>query len=103
MKTVKSLKNISTSGQLEREIWLEQKAQFVARRLLKKKGLDCTVADFLASVAEGNAKIIRLFINAGMDVNATGCEGGTTALMCAASNGYTEIVETLGSLGISGN
>jgi serine/threonine-protein phosphatase 6 regulatory ankyrin repeat subunit A/serine/threonine-protein phosphatase 6 regulatory ankyrin repeat subunit B len=119
MKTVKSLKNISTSGQLEREIWLEQKAQFVARRLLKKKGLDCTVADFLASVAEGNAKIIRLFINAGMDVNATECGGGntkfmctaligpfstvdpqqygggTTALMCAASNGYTEIVETL--------
>lgn len=65
-----------------------------AKKELKKKGFAYTTTTFINSAATGNIEIMKLFIQAGIDVNATDSLG-KTALWEAKKNDQTECAEIL--------
>jgi hypothetical protein len=66
-----------------------------ARKDLKKMGVDYTEQQFAKSAGEGDMTAVKLFLEAGMDVNA----GGGAALGLAAGRGQLEMVKLLLSKG----
>ncbi len=73
-----------------------------ARQNLAKLGKDFTPATFIECDGNGDKEAVRLFLAAGMDVNAPG-DGGITALAAAAMKGNTELVRTLLDKGANPN
>ena len=67
----------------------EQSRQQAIERL-KRKGVEGTVEAFLETAFKGEAELIKEFIAAGLDVNAT--LEGRTALMWASWRGHAEAV-----------
>ncbi len=61
---------------------------------LKKLGLAFDAATFQKCAKDGNIEHVKLFIDAGMDVNIKG-DKGWTALMAASLNCNTEVVKLL--------
>lgn len=66
-----------------------------ARKELKALGLDYTGQAFAKAAGDGDMTAVRLFLDAGMDVN----EGGGAALGLAAGRGRLEMVRLLLSAG----
>lgn len=62
-----------------------------ARKDLQQMGVEYTEQQFAASAGAGDMAAVRLFLDAGMDINA----GGSAALGLAAGRGRTEMVELL--------
>ena len=65
-----------------------------ARAELADLGIAHTVAAFSNAAARGNLEVVKLFVGAGMDVNATDNDGGTV-LHWAAGGGSLEVVKYL--------
>ncbi len=61
---------------------------------LAKLGLTFDAATFQKCARDGNAEHVKLFLDAGMDVNIRG-DKGWTALMAASLNCCTEVVKLL--------
>lgn len=66
-----------------------------ARKELKQMGVEYTESQFATSAGSGDMAAVKLFIAAGMDVNA----GGGAALGLAAGRGQIEMVKFLLSKG----
>lgn len=66
-----------------------------ARKDLKQMGIEYTEQIFASSAGAGDMTAVKLFLDAGMDVNA----GGGAALGLAAGRGQREMVELLLSKG----
>ena len=66
-----------------------------ARKDLKQMGLEYNDQQFAKSAGEGDMTAVKLFLDAGQDVNA----GGGAALGLAAGRGKTEMVKFLLSKG----
>lgn len=64
------------------------------KRELEQKGIPYSAESFLNRAGAGSKDTIKLFLRAGMDVNARG-NNGETALMQAVINNNVEIVELL--------
>ncbi|WP_256360825.1 ankyrin repeat domain-containing protein [Methylomonas koyamae] len=62
-----------------------------ARKGLQQMGVEYTEQQFAASAGAGDMAAVRLFLDAGMDINA----GGSAALGLAAGRGRVEMVELL--------
>ncbi|MGZ0078220.1 ankyrin repeat domain-containing protein [Methylomonas sp. TEB] len=62
-----------------------------ARKDLQQMGVEYTEQQFAASAGAGDMAAVRLFLDAGMDINA----GDSAALGLAAGRGRTEMVELL--------
>ncbi|WP_082877688.1 ankyrin repeat domain-containing protein [Methylomonas koyamae] len=62
-----------------------------ARKDLQQMGIEYTEQQFAASAGAGDMAAVRLFLDAGMDINA----GGSAALGLAAGRGRVEMVELL--------
>ena len=65
-----------------------------ARKELGQMGIEYSEAAFLGRVKNNDKRAVLLFLAAEMNPNVKADDGGT-ALMLAASNGHTEIVEAL--------
>jgi hypothetical protein len=68
---------------------------FEARKEIKQMGIEYTEQQFATSAGAGDMTAVKLFLNAGMDVNA----GGGSALGLAAGRGQIEMVKFLLSEG----
>ena len=69
-----------------------------ARSTLDEQGIDFTRYAFLDYSEAGDVSVVRLFIAAGMDINAQSDDGrtrGRTALVFAAREGHVEVVRLL--------
>jgi uncharacterized protein len=66
-----------------------------ARKDIKAMGLEYTGQEFAKAAGNGDMTAIKLFLDAGMDVN----EGGSAALGLAAGRGKLEMVKFLLSKG----
>jgi uncharacterized protein len=66
-----------------------------ARKDLNQMGVEYTEQQFAKSAGAGDMTAVKLFLDAGMDVNA----GGGAALGLAAGRGQTEMVKLLLSKG----
>lgn len=66
-----------------------------ARKDLKQMGVEYTEQQFAKSAGAGDMTAVKLFLDAGMDVNA----GGSAALGLAAGRGQLEMVKLLLSKG----
>lgn len=66
-----------------------------ARKALKQMGVEYTEQQFATSAGAGDMTAVKLFLDAGMDVNA----GGGAALGLAAGRGQIEMVKFLLSKG----
>jgi uncharacterized protein len=66
-----------------------------ARKDLKQMGVEYTEQQFATSAGAGDMTAVKLFLDAGMDVNA----GGGAALGLAAGRGQTDMVKLLLSKG----
>lgn len=66
-----------------------------ARKDLKQMGLEYTEQQFATSAGAGDMTAVKLFLDAGMDVNA----GGGAALGLSAGRGQLEMVQFLLSRG----
>ena len=67
-----------------------------ARALLAEHNISYSRQAFLAAAGEGDLETVRLFVEAGMDVNAqTTSENDETALMHAAGGGHLKVVKYL--------
>jgi hypothetical protein len=66
-----------------------------ARKDIKAMGLEYTEQDFAKAAGNGDMVGVRLFLDAGMDVNS----GGGAALGLAAGRGQTKMVQYLLSAG----
>jgi ankyrin repeat protein len=77
-------------------------SQESARKELAKLGKDFSPASFIECVGNGDKQAVRLFIEAGMDVNAPIAQGGT-ALAIAAVKGNPELVKMLLDKGANPN
>jgi len=62
-----------------------------ARKDLQQMGVEYTEQQFATSAGAGDMAAVRLFLDAGMDINA----GDSAALGLAAGRGRTEMVELL--------
>ncbi|TCV84484.1 MULTISPECIES: ankyrin repeat domain-containing protein [Methylomonas] len=62
-----------------------------ARKELQQMGIEYTEAQFATSAGAGDTLAVKLFLDAGMDVNA----GGSAALGLAAGRGQLEMVKLL--------
>ncbi|MDD5261822.1 MAG: ankyrin repeat domain-containing protein [Methylacidiphilales bacterium] len=71
-----------------------QKPQERARHALEKEGISFTTASYLKTVSEGNLKRTKLFLQAGMAVDAADAQG-ETALMHASAAGQKVVAEYL--------
>ena len=65
-----------------------------ARAALDSLGIDYTERAFLTAARDGDLDVVKLFVWAGMSVNATN-RGGFTALLSAAAYGRLEVVKYL--------
>jgi len=65
-----------------------------ARVALKELGIDYTESKFLDAVKRGDLVVVKLFLQAGMSVNAAPSKG-VTALLGAASYGHLSVVRYL--------
>ena len=75
-----------------------------ARAVLKERGIPYSQHSFLTTAGEGDLEAVRLFIEAGMNVNAQSVnEGLDTALMHAAGGGHLNVVRYLVSQGAQVN
>ncbi|WP_446808661.1 ankyrin repeat domain-containing protein [Methylomonas sp. 2BW1-5-20] len=63
----------------------------IARKDLQQMGVEYTEFQFATSAGSGDAVAVKLFLDAGMDVNA----GGGAALGLAAGRGQLEMVKLL--------
>ena len=66
-----------------------------ARKQLKQMGVEYTEQQFASSAGAGDMPVVKLFLDAGMNVNA----GGGAALGLAAGRGQLEMVRFLLSKG----
>lgn len=66
-----------------------------ARKELKQMGVEYTEQQFTKSAGAGDMTTVKLFLDAGMDINA----GGSAALGLAAGRGQLEMVKFLLSQG----
>ena len=66
-----------------------------ARKEIKQMGIEYTEQQFATSAGAGDMTAVKLFLDAGMDVNA----GGGSALGLAAGRGQIEMVRLLLSKG----
>ncbi len=66
-----------------------------ARKDIKAMGMEYTGQDFAKVAGNGDMTAVKLFLDAGMDVN----EGGSAAIGLAAGRGKTEMVKFLLSKG----
>ncbi len=66
-----------------------------ARKEIKALGIEYTEQDFAKAAGNGDMVAVRLFIDAGMDVNS----GGGAALGLASGRGQTKMVQYLLSRG----
>ena len=73
-----------------------------ARMKLGQMDIDYSIENFVKTAASGDLVTIKLFIQAGIDINATG-NNDWTALMAAANNGHIETVTTLIKAGANVN
>ena len=71
-----------------------------ARAELESRGIEYTAEAFLDAAAEGNLAVVRLVVDAGMSVDATGSYG-LTALHLAVDRGHLAVVEFLVGAGAS--
>ncbi len=71
-----------------------QKSPEDARRELRQLGIRWSQEAFLESVENSDTVVVKLFLLAGMNPNATNAYGWTP-LMHAAHSGHTEVVKTL--------
>jgi ankyrin repeat protein len=74
-----------------------------ARAELTRLSVDYSKERFLERVQQGDEVAAELFLTAGMDANAAVDQEGNTALMVAASNGRTSIVDGLVRAGANVN
>ena len=65
-----------------------------ARGKLDNRGIEFTAEAFQDSAFAGNLAVVRLFVQAGMSVNATN-KWDWTVLHAAAGGGHLEVVEIL--------
>jgi len=65
-----------------------------ARREIQARGLELGTTAFFDQVAGGEAAVVGLFLDAGMDPDTT-LRGGVTALILAAGNGRLDVVRLL--------
>jgi hypothetical protein len=77
-------------GLLQSELLLAADA-VTARKDLQQMGVEYTEPQFATSAGSGDAVAVKLFLDAGMDVNA----GGSAALGLAAGRGQLEMVKLL--------
>ena len=67
-----------------------------ARAQLKERGIPYSQRSFLTAAGEGNLEVVRLFVEAGMNIRAQNPdEGYDTALMRAAGEGHLPVVKYL--------
>ena len=67
-----------------------------ARAALAERSIPYSQSSFLAYAQEGNLEVVRLFVEAGLDINAQNeDEGFDTAVMRAASQGHLAVVRFL--------
>lgn len=66
-----------------------------ARKDIKAMGMEYNGQDFAKAAGNGDMTAVKLFLDAGMDVN----EGGSAAIGVAAGRGKTEMVKLLLSKG----
>jgi uncharacterized protein len=66
-----------------------------ARKDIKAMGMEYTGQEFAKAAGNGDMTAVKLFLDAGMDVN----EGGSAAIGLAAGRGKTEMVKFLLSKG----
>lgn len=62
-----------------------------ARKDIKAMGMEYTGQDFAKAAGNGDMTAVKLYLDAGMDVN----EGGSAAIGLAAGRGKTEMVKFL--------
>ena len=74
--------------------------QSAARAELTRLGVDYTAAAFVSAASGGRLAQVKLFVQAGMSVDATD-SGGIAALLWAALNGHLEVVKYLVGQGAS--
>lgn len=65
------------------------------RTLLAKRGLAFDEATFISYAERGNVKVVDLFLDAEMNINATRPFDGYTALIGAAERGHADVVKLL--------
>lgn len=70
-----------------------------ARKDIKQMGIEYTAQQFATSAGAGDMTAVKLFLDAGMDINA----GGGAALGLAAGRGQIEMVKLLLSKGATPN
>ena len=67
-----------------------------ARSLLKERGVSYSQSSFLSAAGVGDLEVVRLFVEAGMNIWAQNPdEGNDTALMRAAGGGHLPVVKYL--------
>ena len=67
-----------------------------ARAQLKERGIPYSQRSFLDAAGEGDLEVVRLFVEAGMNIRAQNPdEGNDTALMRAAGEGHLPVVKYL--------
>ena len=73
------------------------------RAELDRLGIAYTAAAFIDAARAGNLEVVKLFVEAGMDIDATNNYGvnGVTALHWAAWDGHLSVVEYLVGQGAS--
>lgn len=77
-------------------------AQGEARRELEKRNVPYTEEEFVERARHGNAAVVRLFLAAGMNVDARN-RGGETALIASSGRGQTDVICTLLAAGAAVN
>ena len=74
-----------------------------ARAELSRLSVDYSKEAFVERVQQGDQAVSALFLAAGMDANTAVDQEGNTALMAAANNGHTSVVDSLVDAGANVN
>jgi ankyrin repeat protein len=73
----------------------EFKSKESYKKEIEQRGIQYSVYNFSKAAGKGEIEIVRLFINAGIDVNSKLGDTGITALHLASSKGNIDIVKLL--------